>query len=152
MMTCPDRRSASTSVPYSKTTRTISAVFDDSAFDPTDDVVRNVKRQQEDREQRRDNQDCVLLRSILHGLVSSRVAVHRSVVPRRLRTASMRHQGDRKGPTLDFRPPPQDRRPPSLRVSLEALVYGIAPAVRALRVDPAVTLRQESLTTSTPAR
>src|SRR5438067_7075839 len=33
MMTCPDRRSASTSVPYSNTTRTISAVFDDSAFD-----------------------------------------------------------------------------------------------------------------------
>ena len=31
--TCPDRRSESTSVPYRKTTRTISAVFESSAFD-----------------------------------------------------------------------------------------------------------------------
>jgi hypothetical protein len=33
MMTCPDGRSASTSGPYRKTTRTTSAVFEDSAFD-----------------------------------------------------------------------------------------------------------------------
>ena len=32
-MTCPDRCSASTSVPYRKTTRTTSAVFEDSAFE-----------------------------------------------------------------------------------------------------------------------
>src|SRR5829696_7960556 len=33
MMAYPDRRSASTSVPYRKTTRTTSAVFEGSAFD-----------------------------------------------------------------------------------------------------------------------
>ncbi len=33
MMTWPDRRSASTSVPYSKTARMNKAVFDGSAFD-----------------------------------------------------------------------------------------------------------------------
>jgi ABC-type lipoprotein release transport system permease subunit len=70
-------------------------------------------------------------------------------------------------PYARLSPPSKDRWPPSLRVSLEALVYVIAPidpvtfiaapsrlviaalaaciapAVRALRVDPAVTLRQE---------
>src|SRR5438445_7238347 len=40
---------------------------------PTDDVVRNVERQQEDREQRRDDQDCVLLHSILPVFDSARV-------------------------------------------------------------------------------
>src|SRR5260221_13645938 len=33
MTMCPDRRSASTSVPYRKTARTSSAVFEGSAFD-----------------------------------------------------------------------------------------------------------------------
>src|SRR5437660_3720412 len=33
MMTCPDRRSASTRVPYRNTARTSSAVFEGSAFD-----------------------------------------------------------------------------------------------------------------------
>jgi hypothetical protein len=56
MMTYPDRRPASTSVPYSQMTQTgtDSEVCDRSRQPPADDVVRQVKRTEEDREQRRD--------------------------------------------------------------------------------------------------
>src|SRR5262249_11764638 len=59
MMTCPDRRSESTSVPYRKTAR-MSSVGALGLRYPTNDVVRNVKRQEEEREQRRDRQHGVV--------------------------------------------------------------------------------------------
>src|SRR4051794_37784032 len=51
MTTCPDRRSGTASVPYRKAARISSAVFELSALYSTNDVVRNVKRQEEEREQ-----------------------------------------------------------------------------------------------------
>src|SRR5205823_9290708 len=61
-----------------------------------DDVVRNVKRQQEDREQRRDDQDCVLLHSMLPVFDSALVESERAptVGPPAMR-ASLDKRADR---------------------------------------------------------
>src|SRR6476646_10109397 len=90
-------------------------VFEGSAFGfPADDVVRDVKRQQQDREQRRDDQDYVVLHSMLcvrFALVESDLAQRRQSV--RLpcgpssrawrhtcaRTSSLRRRADLRGRT-----------------------------------------------------
>ena len=57
MMTYPDRRPASTSIPYSQTTEMSTLhdeVIESARLESADDVVSQVKRKEEDREQRRD--------------------------------------------------------------------------------------------------
>src|SRR5260221_7818721 len=63
---------------------------------PTDDVVRHVQRQQEDREQRRDDQDCVVLHSILPGSPTCAPTEWRHAYAR---TTSLRRRADSGGRT-----------------------------------------------------